>query len=250
MATQHSLITFTGKLGNLIGYERNGKYFLRSMPETVRQTAATRRAAKRFGLASKKAALIRHALYNDLDLHGDSSHINRLNKVLIAATDHAAITGFRFNQCTGIDRFFTLAPIVSRNGRLHIPPQVLAQYKDITALEVKAIATRIDFLTGHVTCTDTVFMTIATREAFPGADVLLDVPGSGTLIVTLQVIGLYKDQPTHNKKYQAADIIAVIPPQTAKRFKKSTYPKGTVAQSEALCNPAYKAPYQPIIQRE
>jgi hypothetical protein len=57
MAKQLSFITFTGKLGNLIGYERGGKYFLCSMPETVRQTAATRRAAQRFGLASSKAAL-------------------------------------------------------------------------------------------------------------------------------------------------------------------------------------------------
>ena len=75
MATQNSIIPFTGKLGNLIGYERNGKYFLRSMPEIVRQTAATRRAARRFGLASCKAALIRNAFYDDLDIRYDSSHI-------------------------------------------------------------------------------------------------------------------------------------------------------------------------------
>jgi hypothetical protein len=42
MATQTSLLTFTGKLGNVIGYRRNGRYFLRSMPQTVRQTTATR----------------------------------------------------------------------------------------------------------------------------------------------------------------------------------------------------------------
>lgn len=59
MARQNSLIIFTGKLGNLIGYQRNGRYFLRSAPEKVKQTPATRRAARRFGMISKKAALIR-----------------------------------------------------------------------------------------------------------------------------------------------------------------------------------------------
>ena len=42
MATQTSLLTFTGRPGNIIGYCRNGRYFLRSMPQTVRQTTATR----------------------------------------------------------------------------------------------------------------------------------------------------------------------------------------------------------------
>ncbi len=87
MAKQISLITFTGKLGNLIGYERGGKYFLRSMPEIVRQTTATRRAAQRFGIASRKAALIRSAFYDELDIHCDSSHVNRLNRILIGAQE-------------------------------------------------------------------------------------------------------------------------------------------------------------------
>jgi hypothetical protein len=34
MAKQNSLIPFTGTLGNLIGYQRNGEFFLRSKPET------------------------------------------------------------------------------------------------------------------------------------------------------------------------------------------------------------------------
>ncbi|MGF6844776.1 hypothetical protein QFZ51_000011 [Chitinophaga sp. W3I9] len=40
MGKQVGIISFTGKLGNLIGYRRNGQYFVRTMPETVRQTAA------------------------------------------------------------------------------------------------------------------------------------------------------------------------------------------------------------------
>ncbi|MCW3464417.1 hypothetical protein [Chitinophaga nivalis] len=127
MAKQVSIITFTGRLGNLIGYSRNGQHFLRSMPAIVRQTAATRRAAQRFGMASKKAALIRSAFSGKLNVCGDSGHINRLTSALIpsAGKDISSITGFRFNRHMGTDSLLTSAPKLSRSGILHIPPQVI-----------------------------------------------------------------------------------------------------------------------------
>jgi hypothetical protein len=251
MAKQNSLIPFTGRLGNLIGYERNGQFFLRSKPEIVRQTLATRRAAQRFGAASKKGAIIRHAFYDDLDIRCDSNHINRLNKVLIAAAgNNAAIVGFRFNQHTGVDRFFTVVPTVSRDGILHIPAQALAQYKNVTTLEVKVIAARIDFITRHVTGTDTVVMTMDTREYFTGADILLDVPGTGTLMVTLQVRAMHKEDLSCNRQYQAADIIAVIAPQTTAVFHKRTYPQRAITGTSPLLMRPYTQANQPLIQRE
>ena len=251
MARQTSLFPFTRRLGNLIGYERNGEYFLRKMPEVVRQTAATRRAAQRFGVASKKGGLIRHAFYDDLDIHCDSSHINRLNKVLIAAAgNNAAITGFRFNQYTGIDRFFTVATRLFRDGTLHIPPQALIQHKNITTLEVKVIATRIDFTTCQITGIDTVVMMINTREAFTGANIALDVAGAGTLVVTLQVRAMHKDGPSGNRQYLAAEIIAVQEPQTLKVFDQHTYPQWAILQPELSLSLTYAPAYQTIIQRE
>jgi hypothetical protein len=251
MARQNSLITFTGKLGDLIGYERNGKYFLRSMPEIVRQTTATRRAAQRFGMASRKAALIRNAFYDDLDIRCDSSHINRLNKVLIAAAgNNAAITGFRFNQYAGTDRFLTVAPRLFRNGILHIPPQSLVYHKGITSLEVKVIATRIDFNTRQVTGTETAVMLIDAQSSFAGADVLLDIPGAGTLVITLQVRGMHKDGPSCNRQYLAADIIAVQEPQTPGSIRRTTYPQRAISQQENTLKLTYAQASQTIIQRE
>lgn len=251
MARQHSLIPFTGTLGNLIGYQRNGEYFLRSKPEIVRQTVATRHAAKRFGIASRKGALIRNAFYGELDIHCDSGHINRLNKVLIAAAgDNAAMTGFRFNQHTGIDRFFTVAPRLSGDGILHIPPQALAHHKSITALEVKVIAAHIDFMTRRVTGMETVIMEIDPRQPFGGAEIPVDVSGRGTLVVTLQVRGMQKDGLSGNRQYLAADIVAVKEPKTRKPFKKPTYSRRTIAQPEALLHLPYAPVRQPIIQRE
>ncbi|SFO29388.1 hypothetical protein SAMN05428949_4821 [Chitinophaga sp. YR627] len=246
MAKQISFITFTGKLGNLIGYERGGKYFLRSTPEQVRQTPATRRAAQRFGLASSKAALIRHAFYDELDIHCDSGHINRLNKLLIkAAGNHAAITRFRFNQYTGTDRFFSIEPKLFRNGTLHIPAQSIHLHKDIAALEIKVIATRIDFNSKQICHTETVVMTIDPAVHFCGADVPLDITGTGTLVVTLQIRGLDKEGYSR-KQYEAADIIAVMEPHIPVFFSKPAYPSGILSFDKTRQTCISK----PVVQRE
>lgn len=251
MARQNSFIPFTGRLGNLIGYQRNGKYFLRSTPETVRQTVATRRAARRFGMASRKSALIRNSFYNDLDVRCDSSHINRLNKVLIAAgSNYAAVKGFRFNQETGLDRFFTIAPELSGDGILRIPPQALSLYKDITILEVKVIAARIDFIRDQVIGTDTVLLMIDTRKYFPGAEIELDVRSRGTLVVTVQVRAMHKNGLSCNRKYQAADIIGLVTPEAPKVFKAHSYTQWAVSASRTLLNLTPAPAHQPFIQRE
>jgi hypothetical protein len=251
MAKQISLIPFTGKLGHLIGYERNGKYFLRSMPEIVRQTTATRRAAQRFGMASRKAALVRNAFYDELDIRCDSGYANRLNKMLIAAGgDHTAITGFRFNEYAGTDRFFTVPPRLFKNGVLHIPAQHIAQYKEVTALEVKVIAARIDFSTRRVFDTEAVVMIIDPSVPFGGADVPLDIPGSGTLVVTLQVRSMHKEGLSNSRQYQAADIIAVMEPQIPVCYSKRTYPQPMPSQVANCLNSKEAHASQPIIQRE
>jgi hypothetical protein len=251
MAKQNSLLRFIGTLGNLIGYERNGEFFMRSKPKIVRQTPATRRAARRFGIASRKGAMIRHAFYDNLDIRCDSTHINRMNKVLIAAAgNNAAIVNFRFNQHTDVDRFFTVVPTISRDGIVHIPAQTLAQYKNIIALEVKVIAARIDFITGQVTGTATAVMTMDTGEYFTGADISLAVPGTGTLLVTLQVRAIDKEGLSFNRQYQAADIIAVIAPQPAEAFNRHPYPPRTITEAPTLCKLPYTHIDQPFIQRE
>lgn len=253
MARQISFITFTGKLGNLIGYERGGKYFLRSMPEIVRQTPGTRRAAQRFGMASRKAALIRNAFYDELDIRCDSAHINRLNKVLItAAGNHAALKGFRFNQHAGTDRFLTLPPKLFRNGTVHIPAQFIVPYKGITALEIKVIATRIDFTTRQVCNKETVVMTIDPSVHFAGTDLSMDISGAGTLIVTLQIRALGKEGFFHNRQYLAADIIAVMEPQIPVYYSKPDYARQTPSQRDipGYNNTGHEEVVQRFVKRE
>lgn len=231
MAEQDKIIRYVGKLGDTIGYERDGKFFLRSAPQQVNQTPATCRASRRFGRYSAKGRLVRHAFYPQLDVRCDTTHINRLNKLLIkAAGDHMAAKGFRFNEQAGIDRFFSIMPELTKNGTLHIPAQDIARHHQFIALEVKAIAVRIDFNRRCVTGSDTVLMTINPNEHFDGTNIPLDVPGEGTLILTLQVRGILRDGLTCNKQYLAADIVAVIAPPKRKRPKVHTHLQRTTAE--------------------
>ena len=225
MATLTSLLTFTGRLGDIIGYRRNGRYFLRSMPQTVRQTTATRRAARRFGEASRKGRLIRSAFSPALDIPCDGSHVNRLNKALIAAgSRHPGIAGFRFNQRAATGIFFAVMPAVSKNGTLRIAAQQLPLLKGIHALEVKVIAARIDFAQRRVTGTDAAVIYIDPRQSFEGAALPVNVPGNGTLVITLQVRGFRDGAVLGERKYLAADIIAAVDQQAPQRYRKPAYP--------------------------
>ena len=226
MALQTSIIYFTGKLYDKIGFRRNGNYFFRSVPAMVHQTDATRRAAKRFGVASRRGALIRHA-FSELDLRSDTSHINRLNRTLIlAGGDPKAVTGFQFNKAAGIDRFFTKAPKLSRDGILHILPQQLLPYKGRTTVEVKVIAARLNFAEHRIVGHETASFTLDLREPFAGTSLSLDVPGEGLLVVTLQV-------STSTGSYLAAGIIAVQEARTVPFIRKripTGYQQPTLAE--------------------
>jgi len=254
MAKQESLFRFIGKLGDVIGYERNGEFFLRAAPKHVRRTAASRRAAKRFGIASRRGALIRSTFLQLLDMDIDSDHINRLNSALIRATgnDIARITGFRFNEQTGIDKFFGIAPVVSADGTFYIPPQALPQWKNICALEVKVIAARISFTTLRVINTGTFTTTIPLDAPFTGTVHTLNAPGTGTLVVTMQVRAMFKDGPSCNKQFQAADIIGVIVPPLPQGDRLKKQAPQSIASPDAkpallIMNTGIQTP---VIQRE
>ncbi len=257
MAILESLIPFTGRLGNIIAYKRNGKHCLRTVPETVRQTANTRRAAKTFGAASRKGALIRSAFRPHLDIFPDRVVVNRLNSYILDAgrNNHAGLKGFRFNGYTGLNKYFGPPPVFTKDGRLHIPPQRFQTFKKAVRMEIKVIASRIDFSTRTITGTDTAVLSIDLKERFQdfeGGDMWVNVPGKGTLVVTLQVKQFFEDFDIRDRKCEAADIIAVVEDQPRKVMttqvnphKKLSYPPRTI-----IHNPVPTQNAQLITQRE
>jgi hypothetical protein len=219
MAKQTGLFKFTGKLDNVIGYRRNGIHFVRSMPAVVRQTTATRQASRNFGMASRKGKLVRKAFAGQLDVRSDGTLVNRLNKTLIQA-GLQGMKGYRFNRHTGIEKFFFSSPVLSDDNILRIPAQELSQLPGVTSLEVKVIAVRINFAERRVTASRSVTKSIDMSQPFEGLELDVAVPGKGTLIVTLQVRSCRGLLITGDRRYMAADVIAVVAPSTKSAGKK------------------------------
>ncbi len=83
-------------------------------------------------------------------------------------------------------------------------------------MEIKVIATRIDFTTHTVTGSDAAVTFIDLEKPhtrISGLDIPMNVPGKGTLMVVLQVRLHMKDGASANRQCNAVDIIAVVPDQ-------------------------------------
>ncbi|HEY0612009.1 MAG TPA: hypothetical protein VGD35_20190 [Chitinophaga sp.] len=226
MALQTGLFKFTGQLDNVIGYRRNGKYFLRSAPDKVRQTAATKRAARSFGIASAKGKLLRGALRSHLNMRCDGALVNRLNKLFIQAgrAHFPNLQGFHFNKHTGLDKLFLVPPVFTTNGTLHIPAQELLPQGKATHVELRLIAARINFAAHRVLSSDvsTAIIHLDPDEPFNGMALNVPVDGDGTLVVVLQyrsyTICNGNRSFSNDRRYMAADVIHInIPAQKATR---------------------------------
>lgn len=233
MAKQTGLFKFTGKLDNVIGYRRNGTHFVRSMPAKVHQTAPTRQASRNFGIASRKGRLIRKAFAGQLDVRHDGTLVNRLNKALILAgkDNLQAITGFRFNKHTGLEKLLPLQPSITQDGIITIPTQSLPKPGTATHLAIKALAVRLNFAERRIIGTDTATEFVDLNKPFDGTALQMAVPGKGTLIVMLQVRVCNGTTASGDRRYMAADILAVIPPVV---IKMKTATKNKMPQVKKL----------------
>lgn len=230
MAKQTGIVLFTGKLENQIGYRRNGNYFIRAMAQTVRQTSATRRSAREFGMASQKGRLIRHAISPLLDMIPDNTCVNRLNKALIKAGNNRLqdLAGFRFNRHTPVSQFFCRQPQLTPAGSWDIPAQELLSQGSATHLHLTAIAVRISFIQRRIISSRTSTVTIDLHKPFNG--VILDnhLRGNGALLHVLQIITSEDGAILANRRSSAADIMHVVPAITAKQKIAKTLTASTV----------------------
>src|SRR5690606_9836572 len=108
--------------------------------------------------------------------------------------------------------------------------------------------------------TETAMLSLNPGETFAGAALDVDVPGRGTLIVTLQVRAMYGKDASRNRKYLAADIIAVKEPGATEVFQQPpstfhqrlsllTSPQQTAAQNQ-LADSGKLRPDKTAVQRE
>jgi hypothetical protein len=239
MARQDYILRYSGKLGNQIGYRRKKQYFVRQAPAVVRQTTATKRAAKDFGTASKGSRIIRHALKADLLHCYDSSLNNRLNKVLgtivRADTDHQAgqkmlvaanmspLLGFQFNEGTGIHQLLTDTPVIEKNDQnsisISLPEIIFSNNKSlrgITHFSIRAIALSVNFTQGTTRQQTSEAIVIKRGMKQPSTTLTLNTGGKEITCILLEVQSFYEMNgqlyPSQNKAGYALDIIAILPP--------------------------------------
>ena len=148
----------TGKINNIVFYQRSGTYIARALPAMVKQSAATRVRSKNFGIAASAGRVLRSGLQRVLPFPKNKTIQSRfsgaiarwlaLNDVhsMPPQTDLPFISGFSFNEATGIAERWKLPLTVTKVDdqllQLQIPAFTPAQV--ITApAHTKAIECRI-----------------------------------------------------------------------------------------------------------
>ena len=239
MAIQTGILPFTGKLGNVIGYKRGNKYCLRSMPQTVHQSARTKLSGRAFGKASTLGAAIRHALSAPLQALSAGGTVNRLNKALLTVlhTDDLhhmprfiprhfnSLAGFSFNPHASLPGVLPVTPNVRRDadGNIIVTLPAITRYEPpagITHLSVRAVAVHVKpgFLRAEATMSDTMLIELG-RPSDPAELVMR--AGKGVLsCVVLEVVSCREEEGRvyrlRNRKHTAVQVIAVLPGKVAR----------------------------------
>ena len=104
----------SGKMDNIIFYERSGKFFARSMPVKVKQTEATKKRSMNFGIASARGEALRHLLIPSQPFPKDRKMQNRFAgaiakwlqlsniEALQPTNDVPFVNHFDFNESTSM----------------------------------------------------------------------------------------------------------------------------------------------------
>ncbi|MGX5818825.1 hypothetical protein ACWKWU_11550 [Chitinophaga lutea] len=246
MAKQTGVIPFKGKLGKVVGFQLNGEWLLRSLPEHVRQTRRTRRAARQFGKASRLGATMRHALRPHQHIPPQPAAINKLNKALLKILQqddlHAqkrfiprffdALKGFAFTPHCPLISLLHDTPTVSRDTSgdilVHIPAmKEPGGNLHATHLLVQAIALSTDGASAQTSASEPMLL-----EAFQPCEAFtltIPRPAAGVTCVVLEAvpIQLLGDQlyVLKNRNFIASEIIAVLQPERDFRMSEPPTPR-------------------------
>lgn len=126
MATQQSLVKLSGKLGDMVFYQRGKKDVVRRNGKPYSLSAESKKSSTDFGRASSSAALIRKAFAPLVNTYGYRNMVNRLNarinalfktipatlkgeKCLLHA-NLSQLIGFEFNPHTSLDKLLLRFP--------------------------------------------------------------------------------------------------------------------------------------------
>lgn len=165
MARQKGLIKLSGKTGDKIFYERNGKDLARQASESVKQTEASKKAAKDFGRSASAVALIRKTFAPLIKEHSDPLFIERLKRTAAKIIhtgpkelqgsleftdgDVALLKIVEFNKWSTVAGLFRCTPVITLEKtdslKIKLPKTVMQHLFDHPE---KAIKAQIEFMCG------------------------------------------------------------------------------------------------------
>jgi hypothetical protein len=138
MATQ-SPMGITGRIGNVIHYQMNGKYYMRSAPRKFKQTKATKKRATEFGKASSIGAAIREQLRSVISNPTDNKMQTRLVSLIFEWLQSGVINGAELSYKMALINEFEF---IEKGGgirqRLMLPLQVSNPSPGLVQIEIPA----------------------------------------------------------------------------------------------------------------
>jgi hypothetical protein len=146
MASKMS-VQLTGRINNLVFYKVGDKYCVRTIPQKVKQTKATKARGKQFGIASRAGKAVRQQLLPVIPFPSDNNMQTRLVSAIYqyikspegdaraSNSELPFITGFQFTTGYTINERWKVALTVHRNeaGTLQLTIPAFIPQKDISA---------------------------------------------------------------------------------------------------------------------
>jgi hypothetical protein len=147
-----SNVMFSGTVANLIFYEINGKHYVRTKPQKIKQTKATKAKSSLFGKASTLAKEIKNCLVTILPDARDRNMQNRLRTAMFNYLNaQQSLQGFEFNSQSLLADKLKLKPLVSYtanecciNFPAFIPQQSIKAPKDASKIVITIAALSIE----------------------------------------------------------------------------------------------------------
>jgi len=145
----------SGRIGKLVGVERYGKWYLRSLPVEVKQTAASRKRSTNFGIAAEAGKFLRRQLANSIPYPRNKGMQSRFGGAIVkwignnnvgslpAQQSLPFISGFSFNDKSNSARKWLAALAVTMVDEQALQIQVPA-FIPVTAFKAPRGTAAID----------------------------------------------------------------------------------------------------------
>lgn len=232
MAISTGIISFSGKLGDLIFYQTDKGVLVRQKHTKHNLSDNSKKSNADFGEASKNAAYIRNALKPLITWYKEGAAHNRLNKRLIevfktippsqmgikrlAEGDISLISGFEFNGATAVTNLLNKLPAINLTAaglRLSLSRTEIAtwckQVPKATGLVLQFMVFRFQLLGNKYGAWQIQDLSVCLdKPTYPGAELDLPMEHKGDWALFL-CLGVYYKEGQHkiaDKRYFACGI--------------------------------------------